>query len=272
MFLNTFEIIGTASIKLPLFSNGESSLLLVLQLLPLFGSGLLLFIPSWQVSFIRLTALIVSLLTLLLSLALWVLFDPLTADFQFRFPGLLSFEKAGEVNQGLTSVTQTFDLPAIGNLFNFSFSFGVDGISLWLVLLTTFLTPICILVGWNTPASSYTAKGPQYLKIYCLLFLVLESILLVTFTVRDLLVFYIFFEAVLIPMFLLVGLFGSQPRNIRAAYKMFLYTLAGSLPMLVGILLIYFQCGSTDWSILSTTYFSPTRQLVLWALFFLVSL
>ena len=271
------------------FSNGESSILLVLQLLPLFGAALLLLTPSWKVGLIRLIALNVSLVTFLLSLILWILFDPLSADFQFRYligTGLAMGSShyinniattSGSLDEIVTIDSQTtFNLfggkdhiiDFVGNLFNFSFSFGVDGISLWLLLLTTFLTPICILVGWSLPAS-LEIRGPQYLKMYNLIFLILESILLVVFSVRDLLVFYIFFEAVLIPMFLLVGLFGSQPRNIRAAYKMFLYTLAGSLPMLVGILLIYFQCGSTDWSILSTTYFSPARQLVLWCLFFI---
>lgn len=254
-----------------LFTNGESSVLLALILLPLMGSVLLFLVPSWQVGFIRLIALNVSLITFLLSLTLWILFDPLTADFQFRassewifFPPEKLYANDLTVLDG-SIITQD---QVIGNLFNFSFSFGIDGISLWLVLLTTFLTPICILVGWTIPGN-LISKGPHYLKIYCLLFLILESLLLVVFCVRDLLVFYIFFEAVLIPMFLLVGLFGSQPRNRRAAYKMFLFTLAGSLPFLVGILIIYFQCGSTDWSILSTTFFSPTRQLILWALFFI---
>lgn len=258
----------------PLFSNGESSLLLVLQLLPLVGAGILFLVPSWQVGWIRLIALNVSLLTFLLSLTLWILFDPLTADFQFRCligsPNLTTLTVSELGANSLTvfhpALKGTF-FETIGNLFSFSFSFGIDGISLWLVLLTCFLTPVCILVGWSLPASLQT-QGPHYLKIYCLIFLILESLLLVVFCVRDLLVFYIFFEAVLIPMFLLIGLFGSQPRNMRAAYKMFLYTLAGSLPMLVGILILYFQCGTTDWSILSTSYFSPLRQLVLFALFF----
>jgi proton-translocating NADH-quinone oxidoreductase chain M len=255
--MNDLNLTPFHFLSMTVFSNGESSLLLILQLLPLLGSVLVFLIPSWQVGFIRLIALNVSLITFLLSLTLWILFDPITADFQFRCV-IGSLDLANPVT-GIESI--------LGNLFRFSFSFGIDGISLWLVLLTTFLTPICILVGWALPSNLQT-KGPHYLKIYCLIFLVMESLLLIVFCVRDLLVFYIFFEAVLIPMFLLIGLFGSTPRNIRAAYKMFLYTLAGSLPMLVGILLIYFQCGSTDWSILSTTYFSPTRQLILWALFF----
>lgn len=275
--MNFTEYSFLSSLASPCFSNGESSVLLILQLLPLLGASLLLVTPSWKVGQIRSIALNVSLITFLLSLTLWILFDPLSADFQFRYSigaGISAGISEENVVAGMahTSIlSNLFSEPLgsfIGNVFNFSFSFGVDGISLWLLLLTTFLTPICILVGWSLPAS-LEIKGPQYLKMYCLIFLALESILLVVFSVRDLLVFYIFFEAVLIPMFLLVGIFGSQPRNIRAAYKMFLYTLAGSLPMLVGILLIYFQCGSTDWSILSTTYFSPTRQLILWSLFFL---
>jgi proton-translocating NADH-quinone oxidoreductase chain M len=97
----------------------------------------------------------------------------------------------------------------------------------------------------------------------------MEVILITAFSAQDLLVFYLFFEAVLIPMFLLVGIFGSKPRNIRAAYKMFIYTLIGSLPMLVGILMVYFQCGSTDWHILNSTYFSPSRQIILFLLWFI---
>lgn len=239
-----------------LFSNGFSSLLLILQILPLVGSGLIFTLQAWRVDSIRWIALIVSLLTFLLSLTLWLLFDPTTADWQFRYDFNLQSDALAHSELG----------SFLGNLFHLSFGFGIDGISLWLVLLTTFLTPICILVGWIP--SSIEIKGQSYLKMYCILFLVIESILIVVFTVRDLLVFYIFFEAVLIPMFLLVGLFGSRPRNIRAAYKMFLFTLAGSLPMLVGILIVYFQCGCTDWSILTTTYFSPIRQLILWILFF----
>lgn len=251
----------------PLFSNGESSILVFLQLLPLLGSLLLFCIPSWQVGFIRIVALNVSLLTFLLSLFLWILFDPLALDFQFRcLIGIKSLHSSTCFGSACSqSETEVFS--TVGNLLGFSFSFGIDGISLWLVLLTTFLTPVCILVGWTLPINFQT-KGSHSFKIYCLLFLVLESLLLTVFCVRDLLVFYIFFEAVLIPMFLLIGLFGSFPRNIRAAYKMFLYTLGGSLPMLVGILLIYFQCGCTDWSILSSSYFSPLRQLILWFLFF----
>lgn len=245
----------TVSLLPSLFSNGFSSLLLSLQVLPLLGCLIIFITPAWKVNQIRNYAFIVSLLTFLLSLVLWILFDPTSADWQFRY------DLNSLLNHDLESDT------SLGNLFHLSFCFGIDGISLWLVLLTTFLTPICILVGWHVPVT-VEIKAQSYLKMYVLIWLILETLLIIVFTVRDLLVFYIFFEAVLIPMFLLVGLFGSRPRNIRAAYKMFLFTLAGSLPMLVGILIVYFQCGSTDWSILTLTYFSPMRQLILWLLFF----
>lgn len=220
--------------------------LVILKILPVLAMAIIINLPAWKVNHIRSTAFSFSLMTFLVSLIIWVLFDPATADFQF---------------------TYSIGTPLIGSLFNFSFGFGVDGLNLWLILLTTFLTPICILVGWLTPASLET-KGPELLKTYVLIFLAMEAILILAFTARDLFVFYLFFEAVLIPMFLLVGIFGSKPRNIRAAYKMFIVTLMGSLPMLAGILMVYFQCGSTDWDILSTAYFSPNRQIILWLLWF----
>ena len=232
----------------PIFNNGASTLLISLKLIPFITTLGIMFIPAWKINHIRIISLTASLVTFLLSLATWVLFDPSSADFQFRYH------------------VETFE--GIGSLFNFSLGFGIDGISLWLILLTTFLTLICILVGWQIPAS-LEIKGPEYLKTYCLIFLAMEVILIIAFSAQDLLVFYLFFEAVLIPMFLLVGIFGSRPRNIRAAYKMFIYTLIGSLPMLVGILMVYFQCGSTDWHILNSTYFSPSRQIILFILWFI---
>jgi len=143
---------------------------------------------------------------------------------------------------------------------SFNFVFGIDGISLFFVLLTTFLIPVCILVGW----SSIT----HYVKEYCIAFLVLESLMIAVFSILDLLLFYIFFESVLIPMFIIIGVWGSRERKIRAAYQFFLYTLFGSVLMLLAILLIYFQAGSTDLEILYTTSFSEPRQLLLWLAFF----
>ena len=225
----------------------DVNLLLILKLLLLIGIIIITVCPSWKVNFIRNASLMISLFTFLLSLGLWLMFDPTSAEFQQSYE-LTSF--------------------AIGNLFNLCFGFGVDGLNLWLLLLTTLLTPLCILVGWLMPAN-LDLKGPQGLKSYTLIFLTMELILIIAFSARDLLVFYLFFEAVLIPMFLLVGMFGSKPRNIRAAYKMFMFTLMGSLPMLAGLLVIYYQTGTCDWDVLSTSYFSPNRQVILWLLMFL---
>jgi proton-translocating NADH-quinone oxidoreductase chain M len=137
---------------------------------------------------------------------------------------------------------------------------GVDGISLFFILLTTFLIPVCILVGWTSIQ--------QYVREYCIAFLVLESLMITVFSVLDLLLFYVFFESVLIPMFIIIGVWGSRERKIRAAYQFFLYTLFGSVFMLLAILLIYFQTGTTDLQILYTTHFSEPRQILLWLAFF----
>jgi NADH:ubiquinone oxidoreductase subunit 4 (subunit M) len=143
---------------------------------------------------------------------------------------------------------------------NSHLTIGIDGISLFFVLLTTFLTPVCILAGWTSINN--------YVKEYCIAFLVMESLLICVFSMLDLLLFYVFFESVLIPMFLIIGVWGSRERKIRAAYQFFLYTLFGSILMLLGILLIYFQTGTTDITILWTTKFSEKRQILLWISFF----
>jgi proton-translocating NADH-quinone oxidoreductase chain M len=137
---------------------------------------------------------------------------------------------------------------------------GVDGISLFFVLLTTFLIPICLLASWDSVKI--------HIREYSIAFLFMESALICVFTVLDLLFFYIFFEAILIPMFLVIGVWGSRERKIRAAYQFFVYTLVGSVLMLLGILWIYFQAGSTDIQVLTTVEFSLNAQLILWLAFF----
>jgi len=216
------------------------SLLSFILVFPVLGSLILLFVPGWKSKLIKNIALNISLLNFLISLMLWIEFDNSTSKFQF-FQNFTSFES---------------DL----SFSTFNFIFGVDGISLFFIILTTFLIPVCILVSWN----SITA----YVKEYCIAFLVLESLMIAVFSVLDLLLFYIFFESVLIPMFIIIGVWGSRERKIRAAYQFFLYTLFGSVLMLLAILLIYFQAGTTDLEILYTTGFSETRQLVLWLAIF----
>jgi len=121
--------------------------------------------------------------------------------------------------------------------YNINYHLGIDGISLWLVMLTTFLMPICILCSWK----SVKTRVAEFMA----LFLILESLVIGTFVSLDLLLFYIFFEAVLIPMYLIIGIWGGQNR-IYAAYKFFLYTLAGSVLFLLALLYLYFTFGTTD--------------------------
>lgn len=216
------------------------SLLSLVLGLPLLGALLLLWIPGWKSQLLKTIALNVSLLNFLLSLMLWVEFDNSTSKFQF-FENYSPFQS-------------TFSFST------FNFVFGLDGISLFFVILSAFLVPVCILVSWNNITS--------YVKEYCIAFLVLETLMIAVFSVLDLLLFYIFFESVLIPMFIIIGVWGSRERKIRAAYQFFLYTLFGSVFMLLAILLIYFQGGTTDLELLYTTEFSETRQVFLWLAFF----
>ena len=215
------------------------SILLWLLLLPLLGALFLLFIPSWNVRWIRFVALVISLFNFVLSLFLWLQFDNSTAKFQFMYTNPL-------VRGADASNTYGFIL-------------GIDGISLFFILLTTFLIPVCILVGW---------MGEYAVKEYCIAFLILEALTIAVFSVMDLLLFYIFFESVLIPMFIIIGVWGSRERKIRAAYQFFLYTLFGSVLLLLAILLLYFQAGSTDLMVLHLTPLSPSREILLWCAFF----
>lgn len=155
-----------------------------------------------------------------------------------------------------------FSLPSVSlsPILNLQFSLGVDGISLFFIVLTCFLVPACLLVGWTSIR--------HYEKEFFIAFLILESFMILVFCMLDLLLFYIFFESVLIPMFLIIGVWGSRERKIRAAYQLFLYTLFGSVFMLLGILLIFFQVGTTDLQILQQTSFSEKRQILLWLAFF----
>nr|YP_004927652.1 NADH dehydrogenase subunit 4 [Treubia lacunosa]AEH99699.1 NADH dehydrogenase subunit 4 [Treubia lacunosa] len=207
-----------------------------LILLPLLGSLIILVIPNSRVRLIRDITLWTSLMTFLYSLFFWIRFENDTAKFQF--------------------VETIRWLP----YSNINFYIGIDGISLFFVILTTFLTPICILVGF------YSVKS--YRKEYMIAFFICESFLIAVFCSLDLLIFYVFFESVLIPMFIIIGVWGSRQRKIKAAYQFFLYTLMGSLFMLLAILFIFFQTGTTDLQILLTTEFSERRQILLWIAFF----
>jgi NADH-quinone oxidoreductase subunit M len=161
----------------------------------------------------RSAALITSLVTFLISLVLWVRFDPTKAGFQFE-------EKLAWV-------------PAL----NIGYHMGIDGISLFFVLLSTLLTPICVLSSWEAVQTR--------VKEYMIAFLVLETFMVGLFCALDLALFYVFFEGVLIPMFLIIGVWGHS-RRVYAAFKFFLYTFLGSVLMLLAIIAIYWQIGTTD--------------------------
>lgn len=212
------------------------NLLTLLLAVPLIGIIALLFIPYRKINQIKVTAFSFTLITFLVSIFIWLGFDNNTPKFQYlwTFPWIQSS--------------------------NIEISLGIDGISLFFVLLTTFLIPLCILTSWESIKTN--------IKEYMICFLVLEFILIFVFSVLDLVLFYVFFEAVLIPMFILIGVWGSRERKIYAAYMLFLYTLFGSLLMLIAILLVYFQVGTTDIQILMTSEFSTERQLILWLAFF----
>jgi NADH-quinone oxidoreductase subunit M len=160
-------------------------------------------------------ALSTSLIVFVLSLVLWIDFDPATAAFQF-------VEKARWIR--------------IGG-FEINYHMGIDGISLFFVLLSTLLTVLCVAASWHSVHGQ--------VKEYMIAFLVLETLMVGMFCALDFIVFYVFFEGVLIPMFLIIGIWGG-PRRVYAAFKFFLYTLLGSVLMLLAILAVYFQTGSTD--------------------------
>ena len=161
----------------------------------------------------RWVALLSTLAIFLLSLTLLISFDGTSAEFQFT-------EKA----------------PWFAG-YDINYHLGIDGISLWLVLLTTFLMPICVACSWK----SIDKRVGEFMA----LFLILESLVIGTFVALDLLLFYLFFEAVLIPMYLIIGIWGGKNR-IYAAYKFFLYTLAGSVLFLLAVLYLYFTFNTTD--------------------------
>jgi proton-translocating NADH-quinone oxidoreductase chain M len=197
---------------------------------------ILLFVPSRYTSIIKTSALYTSLVVFIISLYLWAAFDNSTAKFQF----VECYEWIG--------------------LSNINFYLGIDGISLFFVILTTLLIPICILASWEDIKTN--------IKEYMIAVLLLESFVIAVFCLLDLILFYVFFEAVLIPMFIIIGVYGSRERKIRAAYMFFLYTLLGSVLMLLAILWIYFHAGTTDYQILLTTEFDEDVQKFLWLAFF----
>ena len=214
----------------------SSNLLPLITLLPLLGAIGVFLLPSKEVQTIRRVGLFTSFITFFISLFLWIFFDRSYVRFQF-----------------------VWDLAWIPSS-NLNFCLGIDGISIFFVLLTTLLIPLCLLASWDSVKKAY--------KEYVIAFLFMETLLILVFCVRDLLLFYIFFESVLIPMFIIIGVWGSRERKVRASYMFFLYTLLGSVLMLLSILYVYFRVGTTDYETLLAFNFTFNEQRFIWLAFF----
>ena len=213
-------------------------ILSTLLLIPIFGTITILFINSNDdigKRNIKTVALYTSLVSFIVSLLLWINFDKLTSSFQY--------------------VEQYYWLSE-----NITFHVGVDGISIFLIILTTFLMPFCILTSWDSIK--------EKVKEYMIAFLILETLMIGVFCALDLVVFYLFFEACLIPMFLIIGVWGG-PRRVYATFKFFLYTLSGSVLMLIAIIYIYIITGTTNIVELNGYLFDYSIQTWLWLAFFI---
>lgn len=206
--------------------------------LPLIPCFLFCFVSKTNILLIRNFSLFWSLLILNICCLLLLFFDTSAGDFQFIF-----------INPWFNSI-------------NITLIFGIDGLAYAMILLTAFLIPICVLLCWNNSLKNQ-------IKDYCISFFLLESVLFCVFSSLDILLFYLFFEAVLIPMFLIVGLYGSRQRRIRAAYLLFLYTLISSLILFLAILYIFFKFGTTNYIIIKPLVFDTTSEHLCWFAFFL---
>ena len=192
--------------------NLSSVILTLVTFAPLAGALLLTLLPRRDRD-IRIFSLVISLLTFVLSLHLPVYFHRAHTGFQYEID-----------RQWITAP-------------NIHYHMGIDGISLWLVVLTTFLTPLCVLISWKSVHGR--------VKEFFILLLILETALIGVFTSLDLFLFYFFWEATLIPMALLIGIFGHE-RKVYAAIKFFMYTMIASVFMLAAILWLYAHTGSFD--------------------------
>ena len=213
-------------------------MLTLLLIIPIIGSLFILSIQENTLnsqSKMRTIAITTSLINLLISIFLWLNFDSNTTQFQF---------------------VSEFDYLTFGHL-----NFGVDGISLYFVLLTTFITPIAII------SNAYNINSN--LKFFLIAFLILETLQLALFLVLDLVLFYIFFESVLPILFIIIIVYGSGEFRFRSANLFFLYTLFGSLFMLLAILQIFNLAGTTDFQLLSLVEINADAQKMLWLAFFL---
>ncbi len=210
-----------------------SNILSVVTFLPVVGALLIALLNKDAARNARWIALWTTLVTFIVSLAIWWNFDKTSAGFQF-----------------------VEEYAWLGPL---KYKMGVDGISMLFVILTTFLMPLCILASWESIE--------ERVKEYMIAFLALETLMLGVFCALDMVLFYLFFEGGLIPMFLIIGVWGGK-RRVYASFKFFLYTLLGSVLMLLAMMAMYWHAGTTDIPTLLTTKFPPDMQWWLWLAFF----
>jgi NADH-ubiquinone oxidoreductase chain 4 len=208
-------------------------LLTLLLLTPMLGiftisTGMSYELSSLDIRRIKTIALSTSIINLFISLIVFIMFDFSSNQFQF----------VQEYHQ----------------ISSFDFYLGLDGLSIYFVMLTTIITPIALLSNWNSITEN--------IRSYVIIILLLETLLLAVFLVLDILLFYIFFESILPPLFILIGLFGSS-NKVRASFYLFLYTLFGSLFLLLSILAMSSIMGTTDFDALYKTNFNYSTQLFL---------
>jgi NADH-quinone oxidoreductase subunit M len=211
----------------------NAPLLSIVMFMPLVGAVIIGFLNADAKGNARWVALWTTIITFAISILIWVRFDPTNAGFQF------------------VEERAWLDL--------FKFKLGVDGISMLFVILTTFLMPLVILQSW--------VVIEDRVKEYMIAFLVLETLMIGVFCALDLVLFYVFFEGGLIPMFLIIGIWGGAHR-IYATFKFFLYTLLGSVLMLLALLAMYWHAGTTDIPTLMSANFPVDMQWWLWLAFF----
>jgi len=185
-------------------------------------------LSSLDINRVKTIALSTSIINLFISLIIFILFDFSSNQFQF-------VQEYHEIS-------------------SFDFYLGLDGLSIYFVMLTTIITPIALLSNWNSISEN--------IRSYVIIILLLETLLLAVFLVLDILLFYIFFESILPPLFILIGLFGSS-NKVRASFYLFLYTLFGSLFLLLSILAMSSIMGTTDFDALYKTNFNYSTQLFL---------
>ncbi len=215
----------------------SSNILTILTFLPLVGALFVLIVPGddkLAQNNMRRIAFITTALTFVFSLVMWSMFDATNPGFQF-----------------------VIDQKWMGDVIGYRM--GVDGISILFIVLTAFLMPLIILSAWGSVK--------HRIREYMIAFLMLETLMIGVFGTLDLAMFYVFFEGGLIPMFLIIGIWGGK-RRVQASYKFFFYTFVGSVLMLLAIMAMYWYAGTTDIRVLLKTDFPTEMQFWLWIAFF----